>query len=205
VDQSLISQCPFSPKQKEKLESLEKQLDWEWFIDEYQVQSKLVAGIHRRLQAGCEKQPTTEDSHRSLNLKEVADFLAHISRCGEAALPRAVKQGLVSLGIKPRGRGRALGVRKKEALYSAYVKVVEEAIEETGVFRTKSELAGTSGKRLKFEQSLRREKWPVGVIDFLTTSKTPRIVAINIVADKFNCPYERIYRACLRSSKSDKK
>ena len=204
MDDSLIAQCPFSSALKDKLESLEQKLDFEWFIEEPVAELKLAADIHGRLQAGAENRPTIKDPQRALNLKKVADFLASISRCGKAALPRTVKQGLISLGIEPRRRGHPGGQRKM-ALYSGYVKTVEEAIEETGVFSKKSELARTSGKRLKFEQFLRREKWPVGVIDFLTESKTPRIAAIYIVADKFNCPYERIYRACLSAAKSVKK
>lgn len=203
--ESIISKYPFSPEEHAELASLEEKLDLLFFFEPGLREIELAADIERRLQTGAKNPHSMENSQKALGAKRVADFLASLSQCDTAALVRTVQAGLRSLGIERRKAGRP-GGRKKEALYANFVQVVTRAIENTGVLARKAELKRTRGRKwdYDFRRYLESKGWPRDRFDFLRGSTTARALAIRIVSEHFDRPYDRVYKAVMASKPVEK-
>lgn len=200
-----ISQYPFSPERIRELESVYNEVDWAQFIKEPLRRIDLGADLLHRLVVDAKNHPVPQDSERALSLKLVADFLVCIATCGKRDLARTVEKGLRSLDIERPSPGRPKG-RKSDTLYFEYVKALQGAIEETCVFSKKAEMKRSGrGWTVRFRRFLEREKWPIDKIDLLITSRTPQVLAFHIASEKFDCSYDRIYRACLSAAKTGQK
>jgi hypothetical protein len=168
---------------------------------------KEVRHMFSQLETAPRNDPADSRLEPILSLQRVAKFLAAISTSRKAELAETVKLGLQSLGIEYSRRGRPKG-RKAEFLYAEWVNVLEKAIEQTGAFDAKSRIRKHSGNkwRFEFERYLDRQKWPKDYYHLLCASRaTPRTIAVKIASEILSLTEDRIYRACLRSSKPVKK
>ena len=123
--------------------------------------SGLEAEILSRLVLSARNHSVVDVSAKELRLKDVAEFLASLSQCGQHMLAKTVKTGLGSLGIERRERGRPMG-RDTDHLYATYVELIEAAIKDTGVFAVKLKMREKYSHNWQrhFERFLQREKWP---------------------------------------------
>jgi hypothetical protein len=206
VVDSIISQYPFSPGNKRELESIEEHLDYLSELRGLLRGSNLATDLHNKLLAAASKNPPTNDSKDMLSLERVAEFLTAVSMSEKAVLAKTVKSGLQSLGIERPKPGRPKG-RRTETLYFEYVEALQRAIEQTGVFAKKTEMKRTCGARWQpqLRQFLERGKWPVDSIHLVITSTTTRVLAIHIASQRFGRSYDRIARACRRTTNTVRK